>query len=242
MAVASGREALALVEGGDLFDLAVIDMQMPEMDGLMLARELRQWRSRQALPLVMLSSLGSQPSIEDVILSGSLSKPIKQSSLYNVLVQILSEQAASLEPATQATTFEANLAQDHSLQILVAEDNLVNQKVIAKVLERLGYRADIVANGLEVLEALSKRSYDVVLMDMHMPEMDGLEATRRLVARWGEQERPRVVAMTAAVLEEDRRQCKEAGMDDFASKPVRVEELVEVLKQCHRRAAVLNSP
>jgi CheY-like chemotaxis protein/HPt (histidine-containing phosphotransfer) domain-containing protein len=117
------------------------------------------------------------------------------------------------------------------LRILLAEDNLVNQKVAARILERMGYRAELAANGLEVLEALKRQTYDVVLMDVHMPEMDGLEATRRICYQWAPAERPRIIAMTAGAMQGDREKCLEAGMDDYVSKPVRVEELQSALQR-----------
>jgi CheY-like chemotaxis protein/HPt (histidine-containing phosphotransfer) domain-containing protein len=113
----------------------------------------------------------------------------------------------------------------------LAEDNLVNQKVAARILERMGYRVEMAANGLEVLEALKRQTYDVVFMDVHMPEMDGLEATRLICHEWAPAERPRIIAMTASAMQGDREKCLEAGMDDYISKPVRVEELQSALQR-----------
>jgi len=117
------------------------------------------------------------------------------------------------------------------LRILLAEDNLVNQRVAGRILEKMGYRADIAANGLEALEALKRQTYDVVFMDVHMPGMDGMEATRQICHRWGPAERPRIIAMTASAMQGDRERCLEAGMDDYVSKPVRVEELRAALER-----------
>jgi len=119
------------------------------------------------------------------------------------------------------------------LRILVAEDNVVNQKVMLKLLERLGYRADLVANGREAVDAVNQRPYDVVLMDVMMPELDGLEATRIICDRWPRGKRPRIIAATANALESDRQRCEAAGMDDFISKPVRVEDLQGALSRCN---------
>jgi CheY-like chemotaxis protein len=118
------------------------------------------------------------------------------------------------------------------LRILVAEDNAVNQQLAALLLEKIGYRTDIVANGLEALEALERRTYDVVLMDVQMPEMDGLEASRRIHRQWPEGKRPRIIAVTANALAEEREMCLAAGMDDYVSKPIRMDELVTALGRC----------
>ena len=123
------------------------------------------------------------------------------------------------------------MGQRHPLCILLAEDNLVNQKLALHLLERMGYRADVAANGLEAIQALERQPYDVVLMDVQMPEMDGLEATRQICARWPHGARPRIIALTANVMAEDRQECLAAGMDDFLAKPIRVDELVEALKK-----------
>jgi CheY-like chemotaxis protein len=117
------------------------------------------------------------------------------------------------------------------LRILLAEDNAINQKLALRLLERMGYRADVAGNGLEALEALRRQTYDVVLMDVQMPEMDGLEATRIICDEWADR-RPRIIAMTANAMKEDREKCLEAGMDDYVSKPIRVQELVEALSKC----------
>ena len=119
-----------------------------------------------------------------------------------------------------------------ALQVLVAEDNAVNQRVALLYLDKLGHNADVAANGLEVIQALERQRYDVVLMDMHMPEMDGLDATRAIHKRWPKEERPRIVAVTANAISGDRETCIEAGMDDYVSKPMTMEELAEALGRC----------
>jgi CheY-like chemotaxis protein len=126
---------------------------------------------------------------------------------------------------------EAGLAARHPLRILLAEDNVMNQKLALRLLQQMGYRADLASNGLEVIESIERQPYDVVLMDVQMPEMDGLEASRRIVARWQPDERPRIVAMTANAMAGDREECLAAGMDDYMTKPIRVDALVEALLQ-----------
>jgi PAS domain S-box-containing protein len=230
-ATSSGPEALEWIRRGDPFDVAILDMRMPKMDGLTLASEIRNLKSE--IPLVMLTSLGQrEEGSQSVEFAAYLPKPIKPSQLYDVLVGIFAGQPVRVkEPATRPR-FDPQMCQCHPLHILLAEDNVVNQKVALRILERMGYRADVAANGLEVLEALERQSYDVVLMDVQMPEMDGVEATRRICEQWPEERRPRIVAMTAHAMQGDRERYLAVGMDDYISKPVRVEELVEALRQC----------
>ena len=214
------------------FDVALLDMQMPEMDGLMLAAEIRRARDAQTLPLVLLSSLGRPGSEVEVEFASFLRKPIKASQLYNALVGIFAEEARPIQQQEGAarSQFDPEMGQRLPLRILLAEDNAVNQKLALRLLQRMGYRADVAANGLEVLEALRRQTYDVVLMDVQMPEMDGLGATRAICQEWPREQRPRIIAMTANAMKEDREACLAAGMDDYLSKPVRVKELVSALK------------
>jgi CheY-like chemotaxis protein len=170
-----------------------------------------------------------------------LTKPVKPSQLYNALQDIWGariEQMPELEAPSRI-----KLEADHSmpsLNILLAEDHLINQKVAIRLLERLGYQADVAANGLEVLDALNRQFYDVVLMDIHMPEMDGLEATRQICKQWSREQRPWLIAMTANALQGDRATCLAAGMDDYISKPVQLEDLRRVLAQCKARTPVIS--
>jgi CheY-like chemotaxis protein len=127
------------------------------------------------------------------------------------------------------------MAQRLPLRILLAEDNVVNQKLALRFLEQMGYRADVASNGLEAIESVGRQAYDVVLMDVQMPEMDGLEASRRICARWAPGERPRIVAMTANAMQGDREMCLAAGMDDYLTKPIRVDQLVEALQNVPAR-------
>jgi CheY-like chemotaxis protein len=124
------------------------------------------------------------------------------------------------------------MAARHPLRILLAEDNAVNQKLALRLLAQMGYRADVAGNGLEAIQAVDRQPYDVILMDVQMPEMDGLEATRQICARWPREQRPRIIAMTANAMQGDRELCLEAGMDHYLSKPIRVEELVAALGSC----------
>jgi len=168
-------------------------------------------------------------------LSAWLTKPVKKDRLFDVLTRSLApeEASSSLQPVTRL--FDATMAQTLPLRILLAEDNVVNQKVMQQFLKRLGYRIDIVANGLEVLEALQRNPYDVILMDVQMPEMDGLEATRKIISTYEAHQQPYIMAITANATQKDRQQCIDAGMDDYLSKPVRFEDLVEALQRARPR-------
>ena len=226
----SPAQAIDWLRQGTAFDVALVDRQMPEMDGLMLALELR--RLAPHLPMIMVSSLGRREAgTEAEGIAAFLLKPIKPSQLYNALVGLFVRQVDA-RPAEAVRHFDGEMGKRHPLRILLAEDNAVNQKLALRLLERLGYRADLAANGVEAIRAVERQAYDVVLMDVQMPEMDGLEATRQIRARWAEGERPRIVALTANALAEDRAACLEAGMDDYLAKPIRVEELVAALERC----------
>ncbi|MEQ8755667.1 MAG: response regulator [Coleofasciculus sp. G1-WW12-02] len=216
------------------FDLAILDGQMSSTDGLNLAVAIHQQPGYQDLPLILLTSIGttdlSEPSVKEHF-TAILTKPIKQSQLYDVMNQVLVGKPIPMKPASLSSQIDPQMAQRLPLRILVAEDNAVNQQVVLQLLHRMGYRADVAGNGLEVIEALHRQPYDVVLMDVQMPEMDGLAATRCLVREWSATERPRIIAMTANAMQGDRETCLAAGMDDYISKPIRVQELVRALSQ-----------
>jgi PAS domain S-box-containing protein len=239
-ATGSPEEALEWIRRGDPFDVAMLDQQMPEMDGLMLAAQIQRERganglSNTPLPLVAVSSLGPREvNAEGGEFAAFLLKPIRASQLYNTLVYILAteERPAQREQVADKPQFDSEMGQRLPLRILLAEDNAVNQKLALRLLERLGYRADVAANGLEAIEALQRQPYDVVLMDVQMPDMDGLEATQAIHQEWPGERRPRIVAMTANVMKEDREACLEVGMDDYLGKPIRVEELIAALSRC----------
>jgi CheY-like chemotaxis protein len=229
-ATESPAEALRWVEEGDAFDAAVLDMHMPEMDGLSLARTIRARRA--ALPLVLFSSLGRRELDEDDrLFDAYLGKPIHQSHLYDTLVGLIHrDDAPTTESPVTKSRLDPQMATRHPLRILLAEDNVVNQKLALRVLQQMGYRADLASNGIEAIESVERQRYDVVLMDVQMPEMDGLEASRRITTKWPDGERPRIVAMTANAMQGDRELCLAAGMDDYVTKPIRVDQLVRALE------------
>ncbi|RME06648.1 MAG: response regulator, partial [Anaerolineae bacterium] len=240
-AAVNGYEALEWIRNGEHFDFVILDMQMPEMDGVMVAREITRLQGENVPPMILLTSLGGWEKIpEDVHFSARLNKPIKPSVLLDTIVKTLdthlrTRKTPSLrEQQVVPPAFDESLGESHPLRILLAEDNLVNQKVATRILEKLGYQADVVNNGREALDAVREKEYDVVFMDVQMPEMDGVEATKRILEVYGD-DRPRIVAMTAHALEGDREKYLGEGMDDYISKPIRVEQLVDVLRRCPRR-------
>jgi signal transduction histidine kinase/DNA-binding response OmpR family regulator len=222
------EDALRWVEQGQRFDLAIIDMHMPGMDGLALARQIH--KTAPKLPLVLFSSLGRKEAGDtEGHFSAYLAKPLRQSQLFDTLVSLLAQGAAAKPAEAAKPKIDASLAQRHPLRILLAEDNVVNQKLAMRLLSQMGYRADLASNGIEAIESIERQTYDVVLMDVQMPEMDGLEASRRITAKWQPQQRPRIVAMTANAMQGDRQACLAAGMDDYVTKPIRVGALVQAL-------------
>ncbi len=228
---AHGAEALEWLRRGDPFDVAILDMQMPDMDGVTLAAAIRGYRDADALPLVMLTSMGRREQGDQAHFAAFLAKPIKQSQLHDVLMGIfdaLPRKAAAVAPTPR---LDVHLAEHLPLRILIAEDNVVNQKLAVQLLVKMGYRPDVAGNGLEAIQALERQRYDVVLMDVQMPEMDGLEATRHICHRWPRTARPFIIAMTADAMQGDREKCLNAGMDDYVTKPVQVATLVEALKR-----------
>ncbi len=229
-------EALRWLGGGEKFDLAILDMHMPEMDGLHLAREVA--KHDPALPLVLFSSLGRREAenVEDVF-RAYLAKPLRQSQLFDTLVSLLAREVVHKAPvaAPAKPQMDPGMAARHPLRILLAEDNAVNQKLALRLLSRMGYRADVASNGLEAVKSVERQTYDVVLMDVQMPELDGLGATRRICARHPSGQRPRIVAMTANAMQGDREMCIAAGMDDYVTKPIRVEALIDALNSVTAR-------
>jgi len=229
----SGFQALEILRRINTVDAAIIDMQMPEMDGLMLARSIREIAAFKKLPLVLLSSLGRQENVKEdrSLFSAQLSKPVRPSFLYETLLSLFANRPIVVRDNPQFTSdIDQQMGLKHPLRILLADDNVVNQKVAIRMLERIGYRADLAGNGLEVLQAVERQTYDLILMDVQMPEMDGLETSRQLHKRIPKERLPRIIAMTAHALQGDRERFLAEGMDDYLSKPVQLNELVKALQ------------
>ncbi|MBN2410956.1 PAS domain S-box protein [candidate division KSB1 bacterium] len=236
MEAASAVEALNLINKGTPFDVAILDMQMPEMDGLELAKEIRKIPATKLLPLIMLSSIGWQEKYfqkSGLNFAGIMTKPVKHNMLYNTLISIFKGKTDNIDyNVNRKNSIDPQMAKWLPLKILVAEDNVINQKLILRLLKKMGYDADIVSNGIEVLIALERKIYNVILMDVQMPEMDGLETTRIICKKIDRDKRPQIIAMTANAMQGDKEKCIEAGMNDYISKPINVNELLKVLFKC----------
>jgi signal transduction histidine kinase/CheY-like chemotaxis protein/HPt (histidine-containing phosphotransfer) domain-containing protein len=231
----SPEEALEWIRRGDPFDVAILDMQMPDMDGVALAREIRKLRKADRLPLVLLTSLGRwEEAGDEGLFAARLTKPIRPSQLYNALLDVLGAPARPIAAPEVTPPSLADTAKRMPLRILVAEDNPLNQQLALLLLETMGYRADVAANGVEALKAVERDRYDVVLMDVQMPEMDGLEASRRIHERLASR-RPHIIAATANAMQDERERCLAAGMDDYLSKPIRLEALAAALRRAGTR-------
>jgi GAF domain-containing protein/CheY-like chemotaxis protein len=229
------KQALEWLGQGEHFDLCILDLQMPEMDGIMLTREIRKLQDERSLPIILLTSLGRREiGAEDLEFAAYLTKPLKPSHLYDALAALFARNVITPKPASVKPAIDADLGRQHPLRILLAEDNAVNQKLALRMLEQMGYRADVASNGIEAVESIERQVYDVILMDVQMPEMDGLDATRA-IRKLAESTQPHIVAMTANAMEGDREMCIAAGMNDYISKPVRVNELVEALLKAERK-------
>jgi CheY-like chemotaxis protein len=233
----SGANALEALQRDGPFEAVVLDLMMPVMDGFDLAAEIRR-RVGGRLPLVMLSSVGHEvnkdPRYVALEFAGHLVKPLKPAALRAELSRALGAAADADAGPSRRSGLPPELGRQHPLRILLAEDNAVNKELALKLLERMGYTADVAVNGAEALAAVENGTYDLVLMDVQMPEMDGLEATRQIVERIDAARRPRIVAMTANAMDGDRERCLEAGMQGYISKPIRTNELVEALRTASR--------
>ena len=228
-------ETIKMFEENSEFDIVILDYQMPLMDGLTLSSEIRKFETGKNVPIIILTSIGRKENFEnfeDLHLSAFINKPIKHIQLYETISSVLKGGTkVQVERSRRNIKIDNELGRNLPLKILLAEDNVVNQKVALRILEKMGFRADVSANGLEVLSALKKINYDVVLMDIYMPEMDGYETSENILKRYSQDERPKIIAMTANAMQGDKDKCLDAGMDDYISKPVRVDELYNVLKK-----------
>lgn len=238
---ASGTEAITAMNGDMKFDVGILDMQMPNIDGGVLAEMIRQKYSKEELPLVMLTSIGQPlPDAQREMFNAYLTKPVKSSILYNVLTNLFNSAQTAPQRSDKQDLFDSSLGQRYPLRILLAEDNAINQKVALRMLERLGYQADVANNGLEVIQAVVQRPYDLILMDVQMPEMDGVKATIHIREMLISVKQPYIIAMTANALAGDREKYISLGMNDYVSKPVHVSALTEALQKSYAYAQLMD--
>jgi PAS domain S-box-containing protein len=235
--VPSGQAALDLLTQDPGFDLAILDMQMPQMDGRMLAQAINNKLGEKTFPLVLLTSMGRLTDAEaEALFTLQINKPIKPYQLQQALFHIsqthpqketVTKKAVSSNPQTKST-----------LRILLAEDNIINQKVALRMLERLGYKAHVAQNGVEVLAALERQRFEIILMDVQMPEMDGQQATLQIRQNKDLDPQPYIIALTANALKGDRERFLAAGMDSYLSKPVRMDDLAEAINNYQLEPAI----
>ncbi|NJP04433.1 MAG: response regulator [Chloroflexaceae bacterium] len=227
-------QALQVLTHESYIDVALIDMHLPGSNSLSAAQQIAAHPASANMPLVLWTSLEMRSKAlkwaeyKPVVV---LAQPIRPSLLHEALLTIFQQRTLQSTITQEKPMFDRELGTRHPLRILLAEDNLINQKVTIRLLEKLGYRTDVVSNGLEAIRALEHQTYDVILMDVQMPEMDGVEATHCIRTRWPEEQQPCIVAMTAHALQGDREWLLEKGMDDYVSKPVRTEHLVAALSR-----------
>jgi len=231
VACTSAKEGLRVLAEDRSIQLVITDMQMPGTDGAGFAQAIK--KSERPLPVIILSSINDESRKKHPgLFSAILTKPVKQNQLLKSIVTELGERKETVQPDTQQTNvLDANFAARYPMDIVIAEDNPVNQKLIERILMKLGYAALVTNNGREAVEAVQRKHYDILLMDIQMPEMDGYEATRTI--RKLEMEQPYIIAMTANALSEDRDICLSHGMDNYISKPMKLDALVELLKYAH---------
>jgi CheY-like chemotaxis protein len=244
----SGEQALTWLQAGEKFDLAILDMQMPGLDGLMLAAEIRKLPNGAKLPLVLLTSMGVRPDSPEFVQAGfatCLTKPIKPAQLFESLVRVVSGLRTAPKPQPVISKLDPKMAARLPLRVLLCDDNLINQKVATRLLGQMGYTPHIAGNGLEALVAIDSQPFDLIFMDVMMPEMDGLEATREIRTRQKDRGlNPNykspiiIVAMTASAMPGDREKCLAAGMDDYLAKPVRPEDVRTIVERWGEKAAL----
>lgn len=236
--VTRGKEALKKIKSGKDYDLVIMDYEMPEMNGLEVVKEIRKTKTKEELPVLLASSINTEliDKEKDNYFNGNFMKPIKHSQLFDVLLKIFDVDLKEVKGSDDKKKLKAKsdqgakLAEQFPLQILVAEDNAVNQKLALLTLENMGYRADIAGNGLEAVDAVLRQNYDLVFMDVQMPEMDGLEATKKIIEEKGKK-RPKIIAMTANAMQGDKERCLAAGMDDYIPKPINLEVVAGCIKK-----------
>ncbi len=242
--VKNSHEALDLLRGGEIFDFGILDLKMPGMDGVALASEIHKLPVGAMMPLVLLAPMGQHsdsPNETHLVFGHTVAKPVKPAQLCEVLVRALLSPKAATSQAPPPKS-DRLLAERMPMRILLCDDNAINQKVAARILQQLGYQPGLATNGREALDALDRQPYDLILMDVMMPEMDGLEATR-LIREQQKSGAPNyssrivIVALTAHAMQGDREKCLAAGMDDYLAKPIRPGDVRQVIERWSPQAA-----
>ncbi len=231
----SGQEALEVIEEAEEpFELAVIDMQMPQMDGLELGKKIKEMPFKGDIPMIMLTSLGKINKLPTEIFDAQLSKPIKLAELFEEVLRVIAE-TRNRRNSLADHNIDKNLAEKLPMRILLAEDNVTNQDLVITLLGKMGYKIDAVDNGRKVIEMLERKKYDIILMDIQMPVMNGLEATKIICEKYSEQERPKIIAITANAMTGDRERYLNAGMVDYLPKPIKFKDVQTVLIRWGKR-------
>jgi signal transduction histidine kinase/CheY-like chemotaxis protein len=229
----SAAEALVILQKTKDIDLVITDMHMPVMDGAMLAKLIKDEYSQ--IPIILLSSVGEELiKPQRSLFTSVMNKPIKQQVLGKQVLMALRDKSAVVDEKQVKSKLSVDFCDKYPFNILIAEDNEVNQHVIKHILGKMGYKPGLVKNGLEAVEAAEQQTYELILMDMQMPVMDGLEATR--VIRKSDVKQPVIIALTANAMPGDEQECLQAGMDDYLSKPVKLDELMNKLSKWHTAA------
>ena len=223
--VANVADGLALVQGGQEYDIAIVEQRPPAIDGLAVSIALRSLRSPSVMPIVLITAATPGPeeagAADSGVVQATLTKPVPPHKLHDVMAQLGAHEQVAPEPHP--------LVAPGVLKVLVAEDNPLNQNTLRRLVTKLGHHVDVVSNGREAVAAVAKEQYDAVLMDVLMPEMDGLQAAEAICRRWPRGTRPRLVALTALAAPGDQERCLRAGFDDYMSKPIHLDELSETL-------------
>ncbi len=231
--VSSYKKASSILKTNGSVDFVIADLQKPGMDTLEICSEIRNIETYNNIPIIFLSPDNKSPENENSQpITLSIKKPVKQSHLFNAILGIFNlSDKDFITKKSNNIKIDSNLSKRYPLRFLIAEDNTINQKLLFMILEKMGYHADIVANGLEAVNAVNSKDYDVIFMDVEMPEMDGLDATREILKDKKKSNLPSIVAMTAKVMEGDREKCLKAGMVDFISKPIHFDKLHSAIEK-----------
>jgi len=220
------EEAIAAVKAGRPFDIALVEHRVPAVDGVQISTSLRGMRRSDQMPIVLISSAPPGPAetaaADSGVIQATLTKPVPPRTLHDVMIQV---GGRGVQPQGPQSTVEPG-----ALRVLIADDHALNQNLLKRLVAKLGHSADVVSNGREAVAAVAQTPYDAVLMDVLMPEMDGLVAAEAICRRWPRGNRPRLIALTAMAGPGDQERCLRAGFDDYMSKPVRLDDLTDTLK------------